>query len=98
MVNYWRGAIVPATPAIQLEEQDDPFSENEQTADRPAERDELIEKAIEVARSYRRVSISLLQRRLRIGYPKAARLIEALESEGIVGPGVGSDSREVLAS
>ncbi len=98
VVNYWRGAIVPATPAIQLEEQDDPFSENEQTADRPAERDELIEKAIEVARSYRRVSISLLQRRLRIGYPKAARLIEALESEGIVGPGVGSDSREVLAS
>ena len=98
VVNYWRGVSVPAIPAIRLEEQDDSLPEHERAADKPAERDELIEKAIEVARSYRRVSISLLQRRLRIGYPKAARLIEALESEGIVGPGVGSDSREVLAT
>ena len=62
-----------------------------------AEKDNLIPKAIEVVRSTQRASASLLQRRLRIGYPRAARLIDELEDLGIIGPSHGSGrEREVL--
>lgn len=62
-----------------------------------ADRDNLVEKAIEIVRETQRASASLLQRRLRIGYPRAARLIDELEELGVVGPtqGGGRD-REVL--
>lgn len=61
--------------------------------------DELIERAIEVVRKARRASTSLLQRRLRIGYPRAARLIDLLEEMGVVGPNQGGGrEREVLLS
>jgi S-DNA-T family DNA segregation ATPase FtsK/SpoIIIE len=60
------------------------------------EDDDLYERALEVARQHTRISTSLLQRRLRIGYPRAARLIEQLEERGVVGPADGGRSREVL--
>ncbi|HEY3109644.1 MAG TPA: DNA translocase FtsK, partial [Chloroflexota bacterium] len=60
------------------------------------EDDDLYERALEVARRHTRISTSLLQRRLRIGYPRAARLIEVLEERGVVGPADGGRSREVL--
>ena len=61
------------------------------------ERDELFGEAVTVLREMRRASISLLQRRLRIGYTRAARLIDQLEAAGIVGPAKsGSQAREVL--
>ena len=50
-----------------------------------AERDDLVEQAINVVRETQRASASLLQRRLRIGYPRAARLIDELEELGVVG-------------
>jgi S-DNA-T family DNA segregation ATPase FtsK/SpoIIIE len=59
--------------------------------------DKLIEQAISVVRSAGKASASLLQRRLRIGYPRAARLIDELEEMGVVGPAVGSGKeRDVL--
>lgn len=59
--------------------------------------DELIQQAIEVVKQSRHASASLIQRRLRIGYPRAARLIEELEEMGIVGPSQGGGKdREVL--
>ncbi len=59
--------------------------------------DELIQKAIEIVKESRHASASLIQRRLRIGYPRAARLIEELEEMGIVGPAQGGGKeREVL--
>ncbi|TAK25584.1 MAG: DNA translocase FtsK [Chloroflexota bacterium] len=61
------------------------------------EDEDLVGRAIEVARNHNRVSTSLLQRRLRIGYPRAARLMEALEDRRIIGPQDGSRSREVFA-
>jgi S-DNA-T family DNA segregation ATPase FtsK/SpoIIIE len=62
-----------------------------------ADRDDLIEQAIDLVRKEQRVSASLLQRRLRIGYPRAARLIDELEELGIVGPSQGGGrDREVL--
>ncbi len=59
--------------------------------------DDLLERAEEVVREYERASISLLQRRLRIGYSRAARLIDLLEQRGIIGQfESGGRSREVL--
>jgi S-DNA-T family DNA segregation ATPase FtsK/SpoIIIE len=59
--------------------------------------DSLIEQAIEVVRQGQHASASLLQRRLRIGYPRAARLLDELEELGVVGPSQGGGrEREVL--
>ncbi|MGB1128114.1 MAG: DNA translocase FtsK 4TM domain-containing protein [Opitutales bacterium] len=58
--------------------------------------DELLGDAIDVLRSTKRASTSMLQRRLRIGYNRAARLMEELEDRGIVGPENGSSPREIL--
>jgi len=60
------------------------------------EDDELLETAVEVIRQTKRASTSSLQRRLRIGYTRAARLMDLLEEKGIVGPPRGSDPREIL--
>jgi S-DNA-T family DNA segregation ATPase FtsK/SpoIIIE len=60
------------------------------------EADELYDKAAQLAREHTRISTSLLQRRLRIGYTRAARLMDLLEQKGVVGPAEGGGrSREV---
>ena len=59
--------------------------------------DAMIEQAIELVRSSQHASASLLQRRLKLGYPRAARLLDQLEEMGIVGPSQGGGKeREVL--
>jgi len=57
--------------------------------------DPLYEEAKRVVSEARKASASLLQRRLRIGYARAARLLDILEGQGIVGPGEGAKPREV---
>jgi S-DNA-T family DNA segregation ATPase FtsK/SpoIIIE len=64
--------------------------------DTEEEEDELFPQALDVLRSTKRASTSMLQRRLRIGYNRAARLMEQLEARGIVGPENGSSPREIL--
>ncbi|MCM8534444.1 MAG: DNA translocase FtsK [Lentisphaeraceae bacterium] len=85
----------------------DIFKNDEEDADQPAQGElfnsdeyssgdeDLIDKAIEVIRRDRRASTSHIQRRLRIGYNRAATIMEALEERGIVGPQVGSAKREI---
>jgi S-DNA-T family DNA segregation ATPase FtsK/SpoIIIE len=58
--------------------------------------DQLLKQAIGVLKSTRRASTSMLQRRLRIGYNRAARLMELMEDKGIVGPENGAQPREIL--
>jgi S-DNA-T family DNA segregation ATPase FtsK/SpoIIIE len=59
--------------------------------------DDLVKQAVEIVKQSQRASASLLQRRLRIGYPRAARLIDQLEELGVVGPSQGGGrEREVL--
>jgi len=58
--------------------------------------EELITKCIDVARQEQKCSTSLLQRRLRLGYTRAARMVDILEQRGIVGPGDGAKPREVF--
>ena len=61
------------------------------------EHDDVYEQAVEEVRKAGRASVSLLQRRLRIGYSRAARLIDQMEADGIVGPDLGgSRGRDVL--
>lgn len=60
------------------------------------EEDELVTQAVEVIRQTRRASTSSLQRRLRIGYNRAARLMDQLEEQGVIGPPQGSEPREIL--
>jgi S-DNA-T family DNA segregation ATPase FtsK/SpoIIIE len=63
----------------------------------PAGEDELYDQAVDLVERLSKASISLLQRRLRIGYTRAARLIDRMEADGIVGPSTeGSKPREVL--
>ena len=57
---------------------------------------ELFAQALDVLRSTRRASTSMLQRKLRIGYNRAARVMEIMEEKGIVGPENGSSPREIL--
>jgi DNA segregation ATPase FtsK/SpoIIIE, S-DNA-T family len=60
------------------------------------EDEELIESCIEVIRSEGKASVSLMQRRLRLGYTRAARIMDELEQRGIVGPSKGAEPREIL--
>lgn len=64
-------------------------------ADEPPE-DELFNQAVQIILEAKQASVSLLQRRMRIGYTRAARLIDSMEAKGIVGPYEGSKPREVL--
>jgi len=60
------------------------------------EDEELIQQCIEVIRSEQKASVSLLQRRLRLGYTRAARIMDELEGRGIVGESKGAEPREIL--
>ncbi|MFQ5509563.1 MAG: DNA translocase FtsK [Leptospirillia bacterium] len=60
------------------------------------ERDEAYDQAIAIVAETRKASASFLQRRMRVGYPRAARFMELMEEDGIVGPAEGSRPREVL--
>lgn len=96
LVNFWRSTPWPALPKIDLLANLDEDDLDDIDVDDDPDRDEMLDKAIELAYNHRKLSTSLLQRRLRVGYPRAARLMDQLEDEGIVGPGDGSKSRDVI--
>src|SRR5213075_1457164 len=56
--------------------------------------EELVDRCIEIIRQEKKASTSLLQRRLRLGYTRAARIVDILEQRGILGPGEGAKPRE----
>jgi DNA segregation ATPase FtsK/SpoIIIE, S-DNA-T family len=60
------------------------------------EDENLVQQCIEVIRSEQKASVSLLQRRLRLGYTRAARIMDELEDRGIVGPSKGAEPRDIL--
>jgi S-DNA-T family DNA segregation ATPase FtsK/SpoIIIE len=71
------------------------LAEQEEEAAETGERDEKFDLAVELVAETRNASISMLQRRLRIGYNRAARIIETMEKEGMIGPSDGLKPREV---
>ncbi|MCS6840500.1 MAG: DNA translocase FtsK [Roseiflexus sp.] len=104
IVQFWRNATPPKTddekgkPSETEKEKADDQSDMQPPAEflSVAEQDELLPQAIKLVQQHNRASASLLQRRLRIGYSKAAQLIDLLEQQGIVGPAEEGRSREVL--
>ena len=71
-------------------------AEAEVAAVEDGERDEFYQRAVELVQMNGQASTSFLQRRLRVGYNRAARMIEMMEEDGIVGPADGSKPRQVL--
>ena len=69
----------------------------EKTGEEESEYDEKYDEAVEIVTQTGQASISMLQRRLRVGYNRSARMIEVMEKEGVVGPSDGSKPRDVLA-
>ena len=67
-----------------------------QSSEISEEDQELLERCFEVMKQEKKVSTSLLQRRLRLGYTRAARMVDLLEMKGIVGAGDGAKPREIL--
>jgi S-DNA-T family DNA segregation ATPase FtsK/SpoIIIE len=79
-------------PAIQNQ-----LESSAQAEEEVSEEDEaLVEKCLEIIRQEKRASTSMLQRRLRLGYTRAARVVDILERRGILGPGDGAKPREIL--
>ena len=60
--------------------------------------DEMYDHAVQIVAESRNASISYVQRRLKVGYNRAARMVEQMESEGVIGPQVGTKPREVFVS
>jgi S-DNA-T family DNA segregation ATPase FtsK/SpoIIIE len=96
LVDYWKKNKVSPTHATNATEMitaaelpwTDILAENE--------KDDLLEQAVKIVTESGRASASFLQRRLGVGYPRASRLLDQLEGEGVIGPAEGSKGREVL--
>jgi S-DNA-T family DNA segregation ATPase FtsK/SpoIIIE len=71
-------------------------NDSAQLDDVTEEDEELVEKCIEIMRQEGKASTSLFQRRLRLGYTRAARVVDILEQRGYVAPGEGAKPREIL--
>lgn len=99
-VNYDKGAVEFLENGG--EETSDPYAYGShiptQKTEGEADEDSLYEKAVEIVMEYRSASASMLQRRLKIGYNRAANLVEEMERKGIVGPAQGSKPRKVLSA
>jgi DNA segregation ATPase FtsK/SpoIIIE-like protein len=98
LVNFWRNNSF-MNSQYEINVFDDLNQINESTSNGNSDRnkDSLYNDAVGLAKSTKKLSISFLQRKLRIGYPRAARLMDELEEEGIVGPMQDSiKSRDVI--
>ncbi|HEY3196466.1 MAG TPA: DNA translocase FtsK [Nitrospirales bacterium] len=89
VVEFIKGQSTPAYA-------DEPVASSSEGTASDSDHDDFYEKAKEIVMTTGQVSASFLQRRLRIGYPRAARLVELMEQEGIVGPPSRDGRREVL--
>lgn len=93
LVSHWRRQGLPRYTDDDVQE----IQELSQSSEEESTDDDLYARAVDVANHYSRVSTSLLQRRLGIGYPRAARLMDLMEERGVIGPSADGKSREVLA-
>ncbi len=102
LVRYWKGVRLtqePIQPEAVVQQRLWDALQAETAQAQAAQQDELLPKAIALVQEQGRASISMLQRRLRIGYSRAARLIETMEQQGIIGPEQeGSHIRQAVQS
>jgi len=91
-------AAVPAEP-VALESADEENGDSKNLFDNYLandDDDELYDEAVQVVAQAQKASASLLQRRLKVGYARAARLLDIMEEKGVIGPGEGAKPREVF--
>src|SRR5438445_2450460 len=93
LVEFVSGQSPPAFDSAMHEKLQSTVAPEEEVT---SEDEELVEKCLEIIRQEKRASTSLLQRRLRLGYTRAARIVDILEQRGILGPGEGAKPREIL--
>ena len=98
LVNFWRNnSFMNSQYEINVFDDLNQINESTNSDDSDSNKDSLYNDAVGLAKSTKKLSISFLQRKLRIGYPRAARLMDELEEEGIVGPMQNSiKSRDVI--
>ncbi len=90
VADYWK-ARAPERPGLSIEDQIEAEAEGFDGDD-----DELVPEAVRLVITHQQGSTSLLQRRLKVGYSRASRLMDKLEAMGVVGPFMGSKARDVL--
>ncbi len=95
LIDFWQTTPRGWVPSVDLRPVTSDESEDVES-EVSSSTDALFDKAVELAHTQTKLSTSLLQRRLRIGYPRAARLMDELEENGIVSAGNGSKSRDVI--
>ncbi len=94
IIEYWkRMPVPPDLPRLMLEDDSYDYDTPEGNS---AMGDSLFKSAVALARNQKTLSVSLFQRRLKIGFPRAARLMDELEDAGIVGSGESGKPRQVL--
>ena len=97
VVEFWRSQAAPSYSEEFLQPPPAEDGEEEtETAGWDGEKDEMYDDAVRVVCEMGKASTSILQRRLRLGYGRAARLLDIMEKDGIIGPPDGSRPREVL--
>ena len=106
LVEFWRKQVVGGSPyaipgaSVDLLKSDIPLKQAamfEEMAPEDSNADPLLAEAIDLVRREGRASVSMLQRRMRIGYTRAARIVDMMEDKGIVGPPEGtSQIRQIL--
>jgi S-DNA-T family DNA segregation ATPase FtsK/SpoIIIE len=85
-----------AEPSFESSIHDKLQSNSEEEEDVTDEDEELLDKCLDIMRQERRASTSMFQRRLRLGYSRAARIVDIMEKRGIIGPVNGAKDREIL--
>jgi DNA segregation ATPase FtsK/SpoIIIE and related proteins len=106
LVEFWRAQVTGASayttsgPPVDMPKSDIPLKQSamfEEMAPADSNADPLLAEAIDLVRREGRASVSMLQRRMRIGYTRAARIVDMMEDKGIVGPPEGtSQLRQIL--
>jgi DNA segregation ATPase FtsK/SpoIIIE, S-DNA-T family len=85
-----------AQPSFDADVQNQLESSSSPEEDVTEEDEELVSRCLEIIRQEKKASTSMLQRRLRLGYTRAARVVDILERRGILGPGEGAKPRQIL--
>ncbi|WP_074041470.1 DNA translocase FtsK [Kiritimatiella glycovorans] len=96
ITEHWRGQGQPEYVQEIHKKLDNPSAPTGLESEEESKDDDVLEQAIEIIRQTKRASTSSLQRRLRIGYNRAARLMDQLEERGVVGPPSDTGPREIL--
>lgn len=97
LAGFWRSKAPDQAPAPPADLEKEPAAGDEGFGGEDDDDDQLVAEAARLVVLSQRGSVSLLQRRLKIGYSRAGRIMDKLESLGVVGPFEGSQAREVLA-